>query len=102
MQNARRSSFLRPWGLLVLLTVILSACAPSVGIFASSSWQAGALQQAHIRSLAVDPGNAQNVYAGDAQNGVFVSTDGGTTWKQQQNGLPSRALIVAPDGKPFC
>lgn len=95
MQNARRSSFLCLWALLVLLTVILSACAPSVGIFASSSWQAGTLQQAHIRSLAVDPGNAQNVYAGDAQNGVFVSTDGGMTWKQQQNGLPPGATINA-------
>jgi ligand-binding sensor domain-containing protein len=95
MQNARRSSFLRPLWLLVSLLVILSACAPSSGIFASGSWQAGTLQQAHIRSLVVDPNNPQNVYAGDAQNGVFVSADGGTSWKQQQNGLPPGAPINA-------
>jgi ligand-binding sensor domain-containing protein len=95
MQNARRSFFLRPLWLLFLLLVILSACAPSVGIFASGSWQAGTLQQEHIRSLAVDPNNAQNVYTGDAQNGVFVSADGGMSWKQQQNGLPPGATINA-------
>lgn len=103
MQNARRSSFLRPLWLLVSLLVILSACAPSVGIFASGNWQAGTLPQAHIRSLAVDPNNAQNVYAGDAQNGVFVSADGGTSWKQQQNGLPPgtpiNALVFDDPGK---
>lgn len=95
MQNARRSTYLRPLWLLLLLIVILSACAPSVGIFASGNWQAGTLQQEHIRSLAVDPNNAQNVYAGDAQKGVFVSADGGTSWKQEQNGLPAGATINA-------
>ena len=95
MQIARRFSFLRSLWLLVSLLFILSACAPSVGIFASGTWQAGTLQQAHIRSFAVDPNNAQNVYAGDAQNGVFISADGGTSWKQQQNGLPPGATINA-------
>jgi ligand-binding sensor domain-containing protein len=95
MQNARRSPFLRPPWLLLPLLFILSACAPSSGIFASSSWQVGTLQKEHIRSLAVDPNNAQNVYAGDAQHGVFASADGGTSWKQQQNGLPSGAAINA-------
>ncbi len=95
MQNARRFSFLRTLWLFVSLPAVLSACASSVGIFASGTWQAGTLQQAHIRSFAVDPRNAQNVYAGDAQNGVFVSSDGGIHWKQQQNGLPPGATINA-------
>lgn len=95
MQIARQSTYLRTLWLLLLLLVILSACAPSVGIFASGNWQAGTLQQEHIRSLAVDPNNTQNVYAGDAHNGVFVSADSGTSWKQQQNGLPSGATINA-------
>ena len=95
MQNARRFSLLSlRWLLLLLPAVILTACAPTAGIFSSSSWQAGTLQQAHIRSLAVDPGNPQNVYAGDAQGSVFASADGGMSWKQQ-SGLPPGAAINA-------
>jgi len=94
MQNARRSSPLRPQWLLLLPLIVLSACAPTAGIFSSSSWQASALQQAHIRSLAVDPGNPQNVYAGDAQGSIFASADGGTGWKQQSS-LPPGATINA-------
>ena len=84
MQNARRPSLRRHW-LLLLPLIILSACAPTAGIFSSSSWQASTLQQAHIRSLAVDSGNPQNIYAGDAQGSIFASTDGGTGWKQQSS-----------------
>ena len=94
MQNARRSSLLRPQWLLLLLLLVLSACAPSAGIFSSSSWQASALQQAHIHSLAVDSGNPQNIYAGDAQGAIFASADGGTSWKQQSS-LPPGATINA-------
>ena len=94
MQNVRRSSLLRPQWLLLPLLLVLSACAPSAGIFSSSSWQASALQQAHIRSLAVDPGNPQNIYAGDAQGAIFASADGGTSWKQQSS-LPPGATINA-------
>lgn len=94
MQNVRRSFLLRPHWLLLLSLIILSACAPTAGIFSSSSWQTSTLQQAHIRSLAVDPGNPQNVYAGDAQGSIFTSTDGGTSWKQQSS-LPPGATINA-------
>ena len=104
MQNARRSTIPRRIIWLVLpLLAILSACAPSTGIFSSNTWQAGTLQHEHIRSIAVDPKNPQNIYAGDMQNGVFVSTDGGTSWKQQQNSLPPgvaiNALVFDDSGK---
>lgn len=102
MQNARRSSLLRRHWLLLLPLLTLSACAPTAGIFSSSSWQASTLQQAHIRSLAVDPGNPQNVYAGDAQGSIFASTDGGTGWKQQSSlspGATVNALAFDDTGK---
>ncbi len=102
MQNARRSSRLHPQWLLLLLPLVLSACAPSTGIFSSSSWQASILQQAHIRSLAVDPGNPQNIYAGDAQGATFASADGGTGWKQQGSlspGATINALAFDDSGK---
>jgi photosystem II stability/assembly factor-like uncharacterized protein len=95
MQNARRTALLHRLWLVLPLLVFLTGCAPAVGIFSSTSWQAGTLGQQHIRSLAADPGNPQNMYAGDAQGGVFVSTDGGTSWKLQQNGLAAGAAINA-------
>src|SRR5690348_3344706 len=102
MKNARRPFLPGPHWLLVLLLLILSACAPTVGIFSSSSWQASSLQQAHIRSLAVDPANPQNIYAGDAQGTIFASVDGGTAWKQQSSLPPAstvNALLFDDSGK---
>src|SRR5207237_561768 len=32
------------------------------------------------QKMAVDPGNAGVVYAGSPSNGLFVTTNGGTTW----------------------
>src|SRR5260370_31134679 len=94
MQNARQSKFPRQlWPLLSVLAIILSACAPSSGIFASGAWQAATLQHEHIRSLAVDPNNPQIIYAGDAQDGVFVSANGGTTLPKQQKGATPRTTI---------
>lgn len=103
MQNVHLTRFPRQLAPLLSLLMILSACAPSVGIFASGNWQAGTLQRQHIRSLAVDPNNPQNMYAGDAQDGIFTSTDGGLTWKQQQQGLAPgiaiNALVFDDPGK---
>jgi len=83
------------WLLFLPLMVCLAACAPGSGIFASGTWQAGGLQHQHIRSLAVDPNNPQNIYAGDAQDGVFVSIDAGIHWSQRSTGLSLPASINA-------
>lgn len=80
---------------LLPLLICLAACAPGTGIFAGGSWQSGGLQKQHIRALAVDPNNLQNVYAGDAQNGVFASTDAGMHWSQRSTGLPLPLTIHA-------
>ena len=74
--------------LLLPLLVLLSACGPTVGIFAGGTWQASGLQNQNIRTLAVDPNNVQNIYAGDVQNGVFVSINAGQNWVQKSTGLP--------------
>jgi len=94
-RSVRQSKLMRLLLLLLPLFFVLTACTASTGIFASGNWQTGTLQQEHIRSLAVDPNNPQNIYAGDASDGVFVSADGGTTWKQQQSGLPPNIAINA-------
>jgi photosystem II stability/assembly factor-like uncharacterized protein len=81
--------------ILLSLLVCLAACAPGTGIFAGGSWRSGGLQNRHIRALAVDPNNLQNIYAGDAQNGVFASTDAGMHWSQRSSGLPLPVAIHA-------
>src|SRR6266849_8387224 len=81
--------------ILLLLEICLTSCATGAGIFSGGKWQSGGLQHQQIRTLTVDPNNPQIIYAGDAQDGVFVSANGGTSWKQQQNGLKPGSAINA-------
>lgn len=53
----------------------------------------GVLPDVPATAIAVDPWNSNNVYTG-TDVGVYVSTDGGTTWNDFNDGLPE-ALIVA-------
>lgn len=87
-------SFLPLLCLLLFLLIGLSACAPDTGIF-GGNWQTSGLPHTHIRSLEVDPNNPQTLYAGDQQNGVYVSTDGGAHWTQSSVGLPSPVFVHA-------
>src|SRR6266516_7497212 len=80
---------------LLFLVVCLTSCAPTAGIFSGGKWQSGGLQHQHIRSLAVDPNNPQVIYAGDVQDGVFVSTNAGMNWSQQSTGLTLPITIYA-------
>src|SRR6266516_693040 len=73
--------------LLALLLICLSGCAPSGGVLGGGSWQSGGLTHQHIRVLAVDTNNVQNVYAGDEQGSVFASSDAGQHWVQHSTGL---------------
>lgn len=52
------------------------------------SWQtfSGALPS-QITALAVNPHNAQELYAGVDSMGVYKSTDGGATWTAMNNGI---------------
>src|SRR5258708_8855530 len=94
----KRPGLFRLSFIVLSLLVCLSGCAPRTGIFAGGSWQRGGLQNRHIRVLAVDPNNPQNIYAGDAQDGVFLSTDAGIQWRQRGLGLP---LPTAPHAPVF-
>src|SRR2546430_15976661 len=82
---------------ITLLFLVLSStsCAPTAGLFAGGKWQSGGLQHQHIRSLAIDPNNPQIIYAGDSQDGVFVSTNVGMNWGQQSAGLTLPITIFA-------
>lgn len=82
------------FALLIFLFSGLAACS-TTGILASSSWQAGSLRNERLQVLAVDPNHLDNFYAGDAQDGIFVSTDAGITWKNSSTGLTLPSTINA-------
>ncbi len=84
-----------PGLLLLALLCGFTACASNTGIFGGGRWQTGALQNEHLQVLAVDPNHLQDIYAGDARDGVFVSTDTGQTWRGGSTGLPLPLAINA-------
>ncbi|HEY3992327.1 MAG TPA: hypothetical protein VGM01_05540 [Ktedonobacteraceae bacterium] len=80
---------------LALLLFVLTACASNTGVFGGGSWQASGLQHQHIQVLATNPNHLQDLFAGDAQTGVFASTDAGVSWKPSSVGLPASVAINA-------
>jgi photosystem II stability/assembly factor-like uncharacterized protein len=68
-------------------------------------WQlssSGMDPQAAIWDIAVDPTNAQVLYAADLRTGVYRSQDGAKTWVKINEGLRTRAvkaLAISSDGK---
>ncbi len=80
---------------LLLIVILLTSCAAGTGIFSGGKWQSGGLQHQQIRTLTVNPNNPQIIYAGDAQDGVFVSTNAGINWSQQNTRLALPIAIYA-------
>jgi photosystem II stability/assembly factor-like uncharacterized protein len=75
-----------------------------IGLFKSSdggaTWTGPMLQDIPVTSIAVDPTDADTVYAGTFRQNVFKSTDGGATWTQLSGGLYNwvvASLVVDPD-----
>jgi photosystem II stability/assembly factor-like uncharacterized protein len=95
----------RPVALLFLAVLLLSlaACSPGAGILSGGNWQASGLQNQQLQALAADPKNLQHIYAGDARDGIFISTDAGVSWEQSNAGLSLpldvHALAFNPAGK---
>jgi photosystem II stability/assembly factor-like uncharacterized protein len=88
MESMRRYPLNTSIVLFFLFSLCLSACAPGTGILAGGNWQLSGLQHQHIRVLEVDFNNTKILYAGDTQQGVFVSTDSGQHWTQRSAGMP--------------
>src|SRR5207244_3930844 len=65
----------------------------------SLSSGAGISISGRVTAIVVDPGNANNVYLGTAQGGVWRSLDGGTTWTaifDRAQSLAVGALAMSP------
>jgi photosystem II stability/assembly factor-like uncharacterized protein len=79
--------------ILLFLVTSLASCASAGGIFSGGKWQPGGLQHQSIRTIAVDPTNPQVMYAGDAHDGVFMSTNAGINWSKQSTGFTLPIVI---------
>jgi len=87
--------FYRIASIAIFLVVFFTSCSSSAGIFAGGKWQSGGLQHRHLLSLAVNPNNPQLIYAGDAQDGIFMSTNAGMNWNRQNAGLTLPMTVFA-------
>lgn len=64
-----------------------------------AGWRSLPLCGGEMTSLAIDPSNAQILYVGTRDAGVFKTTNGGHTWKPANVGLtcfPIRTLAIDP------
>jgi photosystem II stability/assembly factor-like uncharacterized protein len=90
-------------GLLLGFVVCLAGCTANAGVFAGGNWKASGIVHQHIRTLTIDPNNAQRIDAGEDQGAIFTSADGAQHWIQATPGLSSAGTLLAlsfsPDGK---
>lgn len=88
----------KPAKVLLLIAVMLSFAAPSFSqlnapddclteINGGLRGEPGNIQDHMFHSLAIDPTNENIVYAGTETNGIFKTTDGGTTWTRLRLGF---------------
>jgi len=80
---------------LIFLLLVISACAPTSGIFAGSggNWQSTGLTKQHIHTLTVSPDNSLELFAGDAQGSIYMSTDGAQHWTLR-SAVPTQAKTI--------
>ena len=97
LTNKRPSAHPRSLLLLCCLcfTFLLSACSTGSGLLGGGNWQASGLQGKQFRTLTVDTGNQQLIYAGDTQGELYVSSDAGTDWSKRSTLSASQAAIRA-------
>lgn len=84
----RRRGPARALGWLCVLALTLPAAT-------AAAWQRAPLYGGDIRSLAIDPRDADVVLAGSSAGQVYVSRDGGQTWADAGGELPLPGWVVA-------
>jgi photosystem II stability/assembly factor-like uncharacterized protein len=77
--------------LVALANLAGGAPAVSAGV---NVWTSHGPAGTNVNALAIDPATPETVYAGTG-DGVFKSTNGGTTWNAANTGLPINADIAA-------
>jgi photosystem II stability/assembly factor-like uncharacterized protein len=71
------------------LSIIISESSARAGI---NQWTSAGPAGGLISAIAIAPANSQTVFAGTA-NGVYKSTNGGTSWSAVNNGLTSISIL---------
>jgi photosystem II stability/assembly factor-like uncharacterized protein len=90
----------------LLLVSVLVMAAIALGIVLVSGppdrWQGIADSNAHPLTLVTDAHRPQTAYAGTEQGHILITHDGGQTWQEAHEGLPTNtpisALALLPDG----
>lgn len=58
-----------------------------------------------VSAIALDPADKETLYIGTMYEGLYMTQDDGTTWRQVREGLPAemgvRAILPGPDGRGF-
>jgi photosystem II stability/assembly factor-like uncharacterized protein len=67
-------------------------------ITGGTSWSATSWSASQVYYLAVDPMTPANVYAGTVYYGMYMSSDGGTSWKPINSGFPAPPPVVYAGG----
>ncbi len=80
-----------------LVVALGAASLPALGESAVRpvAWQASALYGAEVRSLALDPRVPDRVLAGTSGGQVYLSNDGGASWRDAGTPLPFLGWVVA-------
>ena len=56
-----------------------------------------------VTAIGLDPIDEQVAYAGTMYEGLYVTEDGGATWRPEQSGVLTttsvRAILLSPDGQ---
>lgn len=83
----------------VKMGIILSVFVSLVPLPCLAGWNSFSIFTEEMTSIAMDPNDAERVYAGTRNAGVFRTINGGKTWQAARKGLnfyPVRSLAVAP------
>jgi len=83
----------------VKMGLILSVFVSLVPLSCLAGWNSFSIFTGEMTSIAMDPSDAERVYAGTRHAGVFRTINGGKTWQAARKGLnfyPVRSLAVAP------
>jgi len=72
--------------------------ATEVGVLLSAdggdSWKTAGLNGLGVRAVVQDPSNSARLWAGTQDDGIFGTTDGGTTWKRMNDGLQHKTVYT--------
>lgn len=84
-----------PLRLILAIALLAAACCRPAAALAPGEWQAAELYGADVRSLAIEPGHPDVIYAGTSAGQLYRSEDGGASWQDVRRRPPFVGWVVA-------